>query len=69
MNAHDNSIVPAHLACQTQFSRTGERNMVNRKPYRTKARKRLAQESAVKCEDGAWRTDAPVSYHSRAMDR
>ena len=37
---------------------------VNLKPYRTKAQKELARKTAVKCEDGAWRTDAPVSYHT-----
>ncbi|MGY6251517.1 hypothetical protein ACXIUS_28970 [Bosea thiooxidans] len=54
-----------HLACQTQYSRTGNINMQNRKPYRTAAQKALARQTARKCEDGAWRSTAPVSYHSK----
>lgn len=40
-----------------------ERDMTNKKPYRTKAQKIEARRTAVKCEDGTWRTKAPVSYH------
>lgn len=36
----------------------------NRKPYRTKAQKHEAERRAVKCTDGAWRSDAPVSFHA-----
>lgn len=36
----------------------------NYKPYRTKAQKEEARRTARKCEDGAWRSNAPVSYHS-----
>lgn len=35
----------------------------NYKPYRTKEQKALARKTAVKCEDGTWRSTAPVSYH------
>ena len=37
----------------------------NYKPYRTKAQKKIARETARLCKDGTWRSDAPVSYHSR----
>lgn len=36
----------------------------NKKPYRTKAQKIEARNKAYKCADGAWRSSAPVSYHS-----
>jgi hypothetical protein len=58
-----------HTAYQTQLSRTGQVNMVNRKPFRTKAQKELAKSSAVKCEDGTWRSTAPVSHHQKASTR
>ena len=35
----------------------------NYKPYRTKAQKKLARQTARKCADGTYRSDAPVSYH------
>lgn len=35
----------------------------NRKPYRSKALKAQARREAVKCDDGAWRTDTPVLWH------
>lgn len=37
----------------------------NYKPYRTKAQKLEARKTAVKCKDGAWRSTAPKSYHSK----
>ena len=37
--------------------------MNNYKPYRTKAQKQQARESAVKCKDGTYRSNAPVSFH------
>ena len=40
--------------------------MENKKPYRTKAQKELARKTAVKCQDGTWRSDAPVSYHKKS---
>lgn len=44
---------------------TDTRDMANYKPYRTKAQKKIARESARLCKDGTWRSDAPVSYHKR----
>jgi hypothetical protein len=41
----------------------------NYKPYRTKAQKAEASRTAVKCEDGTWRSTAPVSYHKRKEGR
>ncbi len=58
-----------HTAFQTQLSRTGQVNMVNRKPFRTKAQKEQARQSAVKCEDGTWRSTAPTSQHVKASTR
>ena len=55
--------VSAHLAYQTDFTRTGVRNMKNRKPYRTAAQKRTARKAAVKSPDGTYRAATPVSYH------
>ena len=54
-----------HLACQTQYSRTGTVSLKNNKPYRTAAQKEMARKTARRCEDGAWRSTAPVSYHSK----
>lgn len=45
---------PAHLRYQTQLSTTGEINMSNRKPYRTKALKAEARKKAVKRDNGTW---------------
>lgn len=44
---------------------TATRDMANYKPYRTKAQKKLARETARLCKDGTYRSTAPVSYHSR----
>ena len=52
-----------HLAYQTSYTRTGKLNMMNRKPYRTRAQKALARSTAVRGEDGVYRSTAPVSYH------
>lgn len=57
------------LAHQTQYTRTGKLNMVNRKPYRTAAQKRTAKAMAHKCVDGAYRSSAPVSFHSGPRNR
>lgn len=57
------------LAYQTQYTRTGKLNMVNRKPYRTAAQKRTAKSNAHKCEDGAYRSAAPVSFHAAPRSR
>lgn len=53
-----------HLAFQTRYTRTGERNMLNRKPYRTKAQKELARASVFR-HKGAFCSNAPVSFHSK----
>jgi hypothetical protein len=37
--------------------------MPNLKPYRTKAQKAEARQTARKRADGAWRSDAPFSIH------
>jgi len=39
------------------------RNMWNGKPYRTVRQKELARDSAERCNDGAYRSSAPVSWH------
>lgn len=59
----------AHLANQTNFTRTGKLDMQNRKPFRTTAQKALARQTARKCEDGTWRSSAPVSYHRTVKQR
>ena len=57
------------LAHQTQFTRTGKLNMTNRKPYRTASQKETARRMARKCEDGAYRSPAPLSFHSAPRQR
>lgn len=52
-----------HLAYATQMTRDGKVNMSNRKPYRTKAQKAEARETAYKTKDGYYHSPAPVSYH------
>lgn len=42
-----------------------EINMLNLKPYRTKEQKEEAKATAHKGSDGAWRSKAPVSFHSK----
>lgn len=59
----------AHTAHQTNFTRTGKVSMHNRKPYRTDAQKAEARRVARKCDDGTWRSVAPVSYHRAATNR
>lgn len=56
-------------AYATSFTRTGKLDMTNRKPFRTAAQKALARQTARKCEDGAWRSTAPVSFHRTAKGR
>lgn len=51
----------------TQFTRTGKVNMVNGKPYRTASQKHEAKRLARKCDDGAYRSSAPVSFHRKAI--
>lgn len=59
----------AHLAYQTSYTRTGKVDMTNRKPYRNAAQKYEAKRVARKCEDGTWRSTAPVSYHRATSQR
>ncbi|MFC0245785.1 hypothetical protein [Falsochrobactrum ovis] len=47
---------------KTKFTRTGERDMTNRKPYRTAAQKVEARRTA-RLVDGRYVSNAPVSYH------
>lgn len=63
---HETDSAP-HLAYRTQMDRTGERNMINRKPYRTAEQKKVARASASKDHDGAYRTTAPVSVHTKVQ--
>jgi hypothetical protein len=51
-----------HHSNQTQLTRDGTRNMLNRKPFRTKAQREVAIHTARKV-DGRWVSSAPVSYH------
>ena len=50
------------IACQTQFTREGHRNMNNRKPFRTADQRKIAREVARKCEDGAFRVPSNVYF-------
>lgn len=52
------------MAHATQYTRTGKVSMHNRKPYRNERQKELARRTAEQCDDGAYRSDAPVSYHT-----
>ena len=54
---------PAHLAHATALTRTGKRDMTNRKPYRSKPMKAMAKRMAAKGKDGAFRSAAPVRFH------
>lgn len=53
----------------TREKHDGRRNpqieMWNRKPYRTKAQKAEARQTATKCSDGAIRSNAPFSIHPK----
>ncbi|MFC5584478.1 hypothetical protein ACFPOD_05100 [Nitratireductor kimnyeongensis] len=51
------------MAYATKMTRTGERDMSNRKPYRTAKQKAEAKRTAVRGEDGVYRSGAPVSFH------
>ena len=54
---------PAHFACMTALTRTGKRDMTNRKPFRSKPMKAIAKRMAAKGKDGAFRSAAPVRFH------
>ncbi len=56
-----------HMAYATQFTRTGQRDMTNRKPFRTKAQKAVARQMAHKTKGGFWVSGAPVSYHKTGV--
>ena len=47
----------------TQFTRTGEHDYTNRKPFRTKAQKQMAKANATRDDRGIWHSSAPVSFH------
>ena len=47
----------------TQLTLTGQIDMTNRKPYRTKAQKAQARATAYRDKFGIWHSSAPVSYH------
>jgi len=47
---------------KTKYTRTGERDMTNRKPYRTAAQKAEARQYAL-LKDGRYVSSAPVTYH------
>ena len=47
------------------MSKDNKSALWNRKPYRTKAQKAEARRTAVKCQDGTWRSKAPVSLHPK----
>lgn len=51
---------------QTQFTRTGVVDMANKKPYRTKANKQRAKDTAKMNKDGHFTSNVPVSYHKGA---
>jgi len=53
-------------AVGTRTSDHEEINMLNMKPYRTAEQKAEAKATAHKGKDGAWRSKAPVSYHTKA---
>ena len=63
--ARQNANKGGHEACQTSFTRTGQVDMVNHKPYRTASQKAEARRTAYKDKDGAFRSSAPVSYHTK----
>ncbi|GEM_PF-2173970 len=50
-----------HHPFATTMTRTGQRNMANRKPYRTAEQQYEAKQSAVLL-DGRYVSSAPVSY-------
>ena len=55
-------LTPTQIACQTQLTKDGHRNMKNRKPFSTARQKEVARQLAYK-SDGHWNSTAPVSYH------
>jgi len=47
---------------KTKYTRTGERDMTNRKPYRTAAQKAEARANAV-LPNGTHVSSTPVTFH------
>ena len=45
-----------------------DRDYNNYKPYRTKAQKKLARETAWQDDQGHWHSNAPVSFHPVRKD-
>lgn len=68
-NRHVNSEFPllndSQISNMTAFTTTGQMNMENRKPFRTKMQKLEAKARAKKDTDGAYRCNVPVSYHTK----
>lgn len=62
-NKHNANDLPKHLQFSTKFTREGERDYTNRKPYRTAALKAQARRQAQQGKDGVWRSPVRVMYH------
>lgn len=60
MQKHSSRLEP-HKSHQTKMTRTGERDMTNRKPYRTAAQKAEARATA-RLVNGRYVSSAPVSF-------
>lgn len=56
--------VPAHLQFATKFTREGELDMRNRKPFRSQALKAQARRQAHQGKDGVWRSPVRTLMHS-----
>ena len=61
---HNANDLPPHLQFTTKFTREGERDMTNRKPYRTKALKTKARKQAIQGNDGVWRSNVTTLLHT-----
>ncbi len=68
-NVDQNLLTPTQIQCLTKFSREGQIDMENKKPYRTKSQKENAKQQARKDDDGTYRSTAPVSYHNTRKKR
>jgi len=56
-------LTPTQISCMTKFTRTGEMDMRNAKPFRNKQLKVLANEKANREADGAWRSCIATLVH------
>jgi len=63
---HHTSAANVRSPYATAYTRTGKVNMINGKPFRTAAQKQEAQRLARKCDDGTFRSTAPVSFHRKS---